>query len=198
MDITTFRELVRSCVGDQPEMLYKHARALVTPVSPVWKSLIQQSVLKWTSRDSPIFAGNTPMYSKELLDGRNDIFFVHSTNDTCLESVDSPIMDPRFQGMMLAISSLLPFDSIPCSWTYSDAHQIVRNLLKNHPIEQLIDDVELIVVFDGVCNMPWVHLRNIGIKWMRVWYSVRKIQRAYRESLKYKRMKMIQMVIVPQ
>ncbi len=149
------------------------------------------------------------MYASELLDGRNDIYFARMTNGTCWESAEDDddygmdfacIMDPRFSGMLLGISSLLPQDSIPPFPIYGNLSQHTRNtrkLLKNHPIEKLMDDDEFDVVFDGVCNMDWRSLRNIGNKWMRVWYSARKIQRAYRERLKYKRMKMIRMVIVP-
>jgi hypothetical protein len=131
------------------------------------------------------------------------------TNGTCWESAEDDddygmdfacIMDPRFSGMLLGISSLLPLDSIPPFPAFGNLSQHTRDtrkLLKNHPIERLMNDDEFDVVFDGVCNMDWECLRNIGNKWMRVWYSARTIQRAYRERLKYRRMKMIQMVIVP-
>jgi hypothetical protein len=45
MDVITFRTLARSDVANnQLGMLYAHTRTLVTRISPVWKSLAQQSV----------------------------------------------------------------------------------------------------------------------------------------------------------
>eukprot|EP00798_Chlamydomonas_sp_ICE-L_P028857 gene28857-32045_t len=58
------------------EILYGHARTMVTPILPIWKSLAQQSVRNWPSTESPdpqySLAGNTRMYADEFSDGRND------------------------------------------------------------------------------------------------------------------------------
>jgi hypothetical protein len=227
MDMPTFRTLARSyCVcpdgtftkdngdivdDDHYEMLYGLARTMVTPILPIWKSLAQQSVHNWPSPDSQhALAGNTRMYADEFLDGRHDKYFVRITNGTCWESVEDDlgddyegadfgcIMDPRFQGMLLGICSLMPSGSVPYSWDSPDVSMAnARKLLQNHPIENLMDDGELSVVFSGVENMTWMSLRSIGVKWTRVWYSARAIQRAYRERLRRKRFRMIQLVLVP-
>ena len=198
-------------------MLYGLARTMVTPILPIWKSLAQLSVRNWPS-DSPqhALAGNTRMYADEFSDGRNDKYFVRITNSTSWESVKDDedeeyegvgfgcIMDPRFQGMLLGICSILPESCVP--WSPSDYRSLglgpgrmafARKLLQNHPIEKLMDDYDLRVVFSGVANMTWTRLRGIGIRWMRVWYAARAIQRAYKERLRRKRSRMIQLVLVP-
>lgn len=226
MDVTTFRTLARSykkypgevftkdngdIVDDNHlEMLYGHARTMVTPILPIWKSLAQQSVRNWPSPDSQhALAGNTRMYADDFADGRNDKYFVRITNGTCWESVEDDleddyegmdygcIMDPRFQGMLLGICSILPEACVPYSSTEPDRMAFARKLLQNHPIEKLMEDDDMYVVFQGVENMAWTRLRGIGVKWMQVWYSARAIQRAYRERLRLKRSRMIKQVLVP-
>jgi hypothetical protein len=226
MNITEFRKIARSmCAGDDDtftkdngdivdeahyEMLYGHARTFLTPILPVWKSLAQQSVRNWPSTDSPdpqyALAGNTRMYADEFEDGRHDKYFVRTTNGTCWESVEEDedddyvgsdfgcIIDPRFQGMLLGICSLLPID---CFMLGPSRMSLARKLLQKHPIEKLMEDDELRVIFSGVERMTFTSLRSIGLKWMRVWYSARAIQRAYKERLRRKRVRMIQLVLVP-
>jgi hypothetical protein len=75
--------------------------------------------------------------------------------------------------------------------------EFARKLLQNHPIERLLEDNELIVVFGGVENMTFTSLRSIGVKWMRAWYAARAIQRAYKARLRGKRTRMIKLVLLP-
>eukprot|EP00798_Chlamydomonas_sp_ICE-L_P017538 gene17538-23858_t len=178
LDDNTFIKDNGDIVNDEySEMLYGHARTFLTPILPIWKSLAQQSVRNWPAPDSPdpqyALAGNTRMYADEFSDGRNDKYFTRITNGTCWESVEEDedddyagsdfgcIMDPRFQGMLLGICSLLPSDCVPyCRWDYVSPFMLgpgrmatARKLLQNHPIEKLMEDGELTVVFGGVENM---------------------------------------------
>jgi hypothetical protein len=215
MDITTFRRLARSYntrrVDDdeQSEILYGHARTFLTPILPIWKSLAQQSVRNWPSTDSPDpqynQAGITKMYADEFSDGRHDIYFVRTTYGSDWESVEDDeddgsdfgcIMDPRFQGMFLGICSLLPEDCLPHYFS-PDRIALTRKLLQNHPIEKLMDNDEMEVISIGIENMGWGPLKSIGVKWMRLWYSARAIQRAYKARLRRKRARMIQQVLLP-
>lgn len=214
MDVTTFRRLARSSdmhrVDDkQSEILCGHARTFLTPILPIWKSLAQQSVRNWPSTDSPDphyqLSGITKMYAEDFSEGRHDKYFVNTTNGTDWESVEDDeyhggefgcIMDPRFQGMFLGICSLLPEACLPHYFSPSLIAD-TRELLQNHPIEKLMDDDEMDVVHVGIERTDWVSLRSIGVKWMRVWYSARAIQRAYKARLRRRRATMIHQVLLP-
>jgi hypothetical protein len=222
MNVTTFRKLARSYLINEDsvfvnrnddiaddehfEMLYGHARTMVTPILPIWKSLVEQSVRHWPSHSLYATVGHAKMYPDELSEGRHDKFFAHITNGTSWESVSDDeydgddygcVLDPRFQGMLLGINSIMPEESVPYSSDYPSRKKIARKLLKNHPIEKLLDDDELAIAFYSADGHEWAKLRSIGIKWMRVWYAARAIQRAYKERLRLKRSRMIQLVLVP-
>lgn len=216
MDVPTFLELAKGYLSSQDddkhlEMMCGHARTMMTPILSIWKSLAQQSVRQWPKPDSQyVCVGDSEMYGSEFSDGRHDMLFAHNAN--CMSTEDDEdreedagfILDPRFQGMLLGIASILPSGCVPFSvWDPHSLHYcqnalaFARKLLQNHPIERLVSDNELSVVFAGVECMAWTTLRSIGIKWMRVWYAARAIQRAYRERLRLKRSRMIQFVLVP-
>ena len=65
-------------------------------------------------------------------------------------------------------------------------HDLVRSIVDPRPFPEDLSDEHYM--------LRALYSRALG---RRVWYSVRKIQRAYREHLGRRRMKMIQLVLIP-
>lgn len=219
MDVETYRDLARSygyntggdffdgndIIADDEhlETMYGYARTMMSPILPIWKSLAQQAVRQWPSPDLQfVLVGDTMLYGTDFSSGRHDMHFAHMTNATAWEQYgdedDACFLDPRFQGMLLGISSIIPNPFIDMSPEYRLA--LARDLVQPlYPIGDLVDDDALDRFATGGVSgsVTWNEARSIAVKFMRFWYQVRLIQRAYRERLRLKRSQMIHQVLVP-
>ena len=153
--------------------LCDRARELIPPMARVWEVLAKLAVQSW---ENEIHYGE--LTAKDFTDGNHAKLFIINLMTV---SPDEYICDPRFQGMLLGLEAVFPYNS----WC-SDYITLTRKIVSSLFIE--VDD-EMIdwVSSDGFVNMEWDFVQHIASQWLRAWCSARKIQRMYRKYIEHKK-----------
>jgi len=158
----------------------QQARAVLPPLTRCWRVLAFDAASAWKMSDYVFVMGNARVNVTDFIEGRQEVTFALSTLEGP-DLIDSQFVDPRFAGMVFAITAMFPLNtsrdrSIDC------ACSIAR--------QSYIDvDIEYIhgVVADGLEGVGWRICHDIATKWLRVWSSARRIQRAWRRMTRCKR-----------
>lgn len=157
------------------------SRVLLPPLARHWRVLALQAASLWNMYDSAIVMGNSSIAITDFLDGRQEVTFAFRKILGGMSLyVEPQFVDPRFAGMMFAVTALFPndhhFDVITSQITSCEnACSILRKLYIN-----LDSNVVHGVFVDGLENQGWEFCRDIAAMWLRVWNSARYIQQAWR------------------
>ena len=169
------------------DSLYDRARQLIPPMLRVWDVLAKLAVQSWDDESHEVTVVEEELTAKDFTSGNHAKLFV---NHLMTVSRGEYVCDPRFQGMLLGLIAIFPYRP------FGDFVSLTRRITNNLFIE--VDDERIDwVASDGISNQEWDFVQNMATQWLRAWCSARKIQRGYRDHLARKRMKMIQLVLVP-
>jgi len=150
------------------------ARELIPPMARVWEVLAKLAVQSW---DNEIYDGE--LTAKDFTDGNHAKLFIINLMTV---SPDEYICDPRFQGMLLGLEAVFPYNH-RCSVDYITLTRKIVSSLFIEVDDEMIDWVSS----DGFANMEWDFVQHIASQWLRAWCSARKIQRMYRKYIEHKK-----------
>jgi len=164
----------------------KQARAVLPPLTRCWRVLAFNAVCAWEEFDFVLVMGNSTVTITDFLEGRQEVVFAVNTLEASTLD-DDRFTDPRFAGMMFAITAMFPRNSHPyvhasVAKSIETSCSIARQLRINLDVEAIRG-----VIDDGLENQGWGIYNDIAIKWLRVWSSARRIQRAWRRMTRCKR-----------
>jgi hypothetical protein len=170
-----YNDVANDTSGVPSDPFCDRARELIPPMARVWEVLAKLAIQSWDNEIQKVCYGE--LTANDYTDGNHAKLFILNLMTF---SPDNIICDPRFQGMLLGLEAVFPYNPF-CS----DHPHITRKIVSSLFIE--VDD-EMIdwVSSDGFVNMEWDFVQHIASQWLRAWCSARKIQRTYRNYIEHK------------
>jgi hypothetical protein len=122
------------------------------------------------------------MTKADFVDGNHARLFTHHS---MLVSNSEYVCDHRFQGVVLGVVAMFPYDYRNDGDLVTITQRIARKLF----IEVEEERIDWVTT-DGIVNQEWEFIQDMAGQWLRAWCSARKIQRIYREYLEYRKLRL--------